>query len=360
MEPKVSIIIPIFSEAQYIQPTLNSILDQTFKDFEIIFVDDASFDSSIKILQHYQKTDSRIKILETNGEGTAFAQNLGLQNALGKYVMFSKCGILMSANLLEYLVDIIENHKTTIVSCDYFDTNEYDFFSYCLSTPSQKKETLEQLNSKKYLKDLSNKNNHIFESTCILFNKLINKSALDNFSFDLNKFHCNQFAIFDLFKDSQTITHSNQILIANAFLDEYYRRTCFSYNDHEQIEFMQQVFLYLKKNKFPPIALKNTAIRLAILLYNIRLKLIHPYLDIFDLFEQKKIIDNKFTSIRNFLKTQYPNDEDNEEEYTFYFKRYKKLLYDEKFREKYSFLFIVPPRKFIPLEIFRKQKMPPT
>lgn len=349
MKPKISIIIPLFNEAQIIHPTLNSILDQTFTDFEILYIDDASLDTSVKILENYKKRDKRIKILCTDGEGFAHAQNLALKHSLGKYVMFFENGNLMSSNLLEYLIKIIEEHDATIAFCDYFDIEERDFHNYSVASPNQKEEILKELDSNQYLKSLTIKNNHTFESTCVLFNKLINKSVLTDFSFDLDKFHCNQFAIWNLFSKPQKIISSNQILIGHTTVDEYYKKTCFSYHDNEEVEFMQKVFMYIKKNTKSAIALKYTAIRITILLYNIRLKLTNPYLDIFDLKEQRNKIDQKFISIRKFLKTQYPNDEDNEEEYTFYFKRYKKLLRDEKFRENYPSLFILPPRKFDPL-----------
>lgn len=349
MDPQISIIIPLFNEAQVIHSTLNSILDQTFKDFEIIYIDDASLDSSVKILENYQKKDKRIKIICTNGEGFAHAQNLALEYALGKYIIFFRNGNLMSSNLLEYLVKIITEYNATIALCDYFNVEERDFHNYSINPPNQKKEILTELDSTKYLKKLTSKNNHTFESTCILFNKLIDKSILTGFSFDFNKFHCNQFAIWDLFNQPQKIISSNQILIAHTTVDDYFKRTCFSYHDHEEIEFMQKVFTYIKKTNKNSTFLKYTAIRLTILLYNIRLKLTNPYLDIFDLKEQRKKIDQQFISIRKFLKTQYPDDENNEEDYTFYFKRYKKLLSDEKFRENYPALFVLPPKRFDPL-----------
>lgn len=66
MKQLITIIIPIFNNADTLHPTINSILNQTYKNFEIIFIDDASTDSSLKILEKYNSQNSKIKILSTN------------------------------------------------------------------------------------------------------------------------------------------------------------------------------------------------------------------------------------------------------------------------------------------------------
>ncbi len=87
-EPKISVIIPVYNVEQYLEKCLNSITGQTLKDIEIICINDGSTDNSLKILEDYQKNDSRIKIINKKNEGQGIARNEGLKIANGEYILF--------------------------------------------------------------------------------------------------------------------------------------------------------------------------------------------------------------------------------------------------------------------------------
>ena len=115
-EPKISIIIPVYNVEKYLRECLDSCISQTLKDIEIICVDDASPDNSIKILEEYQAKDSRIKIFRhKENKNLGAARNTGLQNATGEYVWFvdsddfidtKACQILYNA-IKEFDVDML-------------------------------------------------------------------------------------------------------------------------------------------------------------------------------------------------------------------------------------------------------------
>ncbi len=87
--PKVSIIIPTFNRAHLLPRTITSVLSQTFKDFELIIVDDGSTDNTREIVKEFQKEDSRIKyIWQKNSGGPASPRNTGIKNSLGEYIAF--------------------------------------------------------------------------------------------------------------------------------------------------------------------------------------------------------------------------------------------------------------------------------
>lgn len=87
--PKISIIIPVYNVEKYLAECLDSCINQTLKDIEIICVDDCSPDNSIKILEEYQQKDSRIKIIRhEKNRNLGGARNTGLENATGEYVWF--------------------------------------------------------------------------------------------------------------------------------------------------------------------------------------------------------------------------------------------------------------------------------
>lgn len=81
-------IIPIYNTGKYLPKCLDSILNQTFNQIEILCIDDGSTDNSLQILEEYSNKDSRIKIFSNNHNGAGAARNTGLDNAKGKYISF--------------------------------------------------------------------------------------------------------------------------------------------------------------------------------------------------------------------------------------------------------------------------------
>lgn len=87
-KPKVSIIIPVYNKEKYIRKTLDSVIYQTFRDYELIIVNDGSTDSSREIIDDYQNKDSRIKVINIPNGGVSNARNVGMENALGEWIWF--------------------------------------------------------------------------------------------------------------------------------------------------------------------------------------------------------------------------------------------------------------------------------
>ena len=85
---KVSVIIPIYNAYDYLKPALDTIIDQTLREIEIICIDDGSTDRSLDIIKEYQKTDERIRIVTENNAGVSTARNKGIIRARGKYIIF--------------------------------------------------------------------------------------------------------------------------------------------------------------------------------------------------------------------------------------------------------------------------------
>ena len=101
---KLSIIIPVYNVEDYISNCLESILNQSFKDFEVICVNDGSTDNSLSILQDYKAKDVRIIIIDKKNEGSGVARNAGLSIAKGEYVYFVDGDDWLEANALEKAV----------------------------------------------------------------------------------------------------------------------------------------------------------------------------------------------------------------------------------------------------------------
>ena len=80
-EINISIIIPCYNCEKYIEENIQSILKQTYKNFEVIYINDGSKDNTLEILRKYEKNDNRIKVIDSENRGVSHARNLGLENA---------------------------------------------------------------------------------------------------------------------------------------------------------------------------------------------------------------------------------------------------------------------------------------
>lgn len=113
--PVVSVIIPCYKTASYLPNCLESVLSQTFQDFEIITIDDGSPDQCGKILKEYAKKDSRIHVYTQENKGQSSARNTGLDHAQGEYLLFLDSDDQLPCYALEVLLTIAQTHKVPVV-----------------------------------------------------------------------------------------------------------------------------------------------------------------------------------------------------------------------------------------------------
>ncbi len=119
-QPKISIIIPVYNREELLPETLNSIIDQTFKDWECILIDDCSTDDSLKVLGEYEKTDDRFKSFvrpSTLKRGANACRNYGFLQSTGSYIKWFDSDDIMLPNHLEVAYEtLIENNLDFVVS----------------------------------------------------------------------------------------------------------------------------------------------------------------------------------------------------------------------------------------------------
>ena len=100
---KVSVVIPVYNVESFIGECVDSVLSQTFCDFELILVDDGSIDKSGCICDEYAKNDTRVKVFHTHNEGVSNARNFGIKHAMGEWICFVDSDDYLDTNHLEYL-----------------------------------------------------------------------------------------------------------------------------------------------------------------------------------------------------------------------------------------------------------------
>lgn len=128
--PKVSVIIPVYNSETYLRNCLDSLINQSLRDIEIICVDDGSTDHSFSILLEYQSMDSRIIVLRQNNAGAGAARNRGLQIAKGTYLSYLDSDDFFELNMLEEAVHGIEesNADIAVFASDCYDNNNGKFY----------------------------------------------------------------------------------------------------------------------------------------------------------------------------------------------------------------------------------------
>lgn len=111
----VSIVMPVYNKHRYLTKSLNSIINQTYKNFELIIVDDGSTDGSEKLCDEFAQKDQRIKVIHLKNSGVSNARNIGLDNAKGKYIQFIDSDDYVDEDMLEKLYGKATQYDVDIV-----------------------------------------------------------------------------------------------------------------------------------------------------------------------------------------------------------------------------------------------------
>ena len=116
----ISIIVPVYNVEQYLEKCMDSIINQTYKDLEILVVDDGSTDNSGVIADEYAEKDGRIRVFHTRNQGLSCARNLGLKEAHGEWIGFVDSDDWIEANMYEMLLEKAEETGADVVECGIF------------------------------------------------------------------------------------------------------------------------------------------------------------------------------------------------------------------------------------------------
>lgn len=212
---KISIIIPTYNVEKYLRECLDSILAQTFQDFEIICVDDGSTDRTLDILQEYKRKDDRFVILQQRHAGAGAARNHGLKLAEGKYIQFLDSDDYFEPTLLEELYTRAEKFGSDLTVCS---SRKIDDEGNITETGSPNfpinidKVPMEQVFNRQDFKD---------EIFCLLipvvWNKLIRKSFLDENHLEFPKLTIYE----DIAFMHSVVAYADKIVVFNKELINY-------------------------------------------------------------------------------------------------------------------------------------------
>ena len=167
----ISIIVPVYNAEKYIERTIKSLINQSYKNIEILCIDDGSKDNSYNIIKEFN--DKRIKLFKQENSGPAKARNVGLSNSKGEYIMFCDADDWYEPNMCELMLETLikENVDFVICSCNIVDT---------YNTSIRKKEEFYYFKLK--LNGYCNIGIHEFLIlNSMLWNKIFRKSTIDEY-----------------------------------------------------------------------------------------------------------------------------------------------------------------------------------
>ena len=137
INPQISVIVPVYNVENYLHECIDSILNQTFKDFELILVDDGSTDNSGKICDEYAINDKRVRVYHKENGGQSSARNLGISKANTIWIAFIDSDDVVHPRMIEYLKKAIDDNNIKLSACAhkkgevisdvFFETKQYSF-----------------------------------------------------------------------------------------------------------------------------------------------------------------------------------------------------------------------------------------
>ena len=119
--PKISVIVPVYKVEQYLPRCIDSILAQTFTDFELLLIDDGSPDNSGKICDEYAKKDARIRVFHNQNQGVSATREFGVQHAQGVFIQFVDSDDWIESNMFELMYDKAVQEQAEIVGCNFIE-----------------------------------------------------------------------------------------------------------------------------------------------------------------------------------------------------------------------------------------------
>ena len=172
MDELISVIINVYNEERFIKKCLDSVINQTYKNLEILIINDGSTDNTLSICESY--TDERIRIINQDNMGLSLARNVGIENANGEYLYFIDSDDFVDSDVIEYLYNLSKKHNVKMSTCRPMYIYNYDFKIKSI------KEKEDIISSKDMIKKIILSE----RGAGMLWNKLIQKDVFEEIRFE--------------------------------------------------------------------------------------------------------------------------------------------------------------------------------
>lgn len=199
MEDLVSIVVPVYNVEKYLKKSIESILNQTYKNIEILLVDDGSTDSSGQICDSFSKVDPRIRVFHKANGGLSDARNFGIEQMKGQYVAFIDSDDYISKDYVWKLYSSIKNNDSEVSICSFSLVDE--------KGEKIKDELLDSgeecLSGKQILEKVLTADGYRY---VVAWNKLYRSTLFEKFQFKIGKLYEDEFLNYPLFWECQKVS----------------------------------------------------------------------------------------------------------------------------------------------------------
>lgn len=240
---EISILVPVYNVEKYISKCIKSILEQSFKNFELILVNDGSTDKSLDICKKFELIDSRIRIINKKNGGLSSARNTGIENAKGKYIIFIDGDDYIHYQMIELLYKGATICNADISMCDFLKVKEDQTIN--MKDLNYKHNDNIIYSSQEALNKLYTSENVKFIIAC---NKLYKKSLFNNLRYDIGKIHEDEFIIHKLLFKSKKICYIPKKLYYYLQHDKSITNTSFNIGRLDYLDALSERIRFFDKN----------------------------------------------------------------------------------------------------------------
>ena len=211
----ISVVVPVYNVEKYLKYSIESIINQTYKNLEIILVDDGSTDSSSIICDEYSKKDSRIKVIHKENGGLADARNVGISNANGMYIGFLDSDDYIHPTFFEKLYNLLKNNNADISECEFIriSIDDVDNSIRIVGEKNSKLQIqIQSTGSDEALGLLYGPRLAPYIKKVVVWNKLYRRELFCNLKFPVGRLHEDEFTTFKVLSRADKIVSTNEIL----------------------------------------------------------------------------------------------------------------------------------------------------
>lgn len=233
--PTVSVIIPVYNVAPYIDECIQSVINQTYSNLEIIIIDDGSTDESGEICDSYAEKEQRIKVIHQRNKGLGAARNAGLDIAGGEIISFLDSDDAFAPEMIEKLVDLLTGTGADIAACGYYYCETEGRMSEEKSAKrlSGEKTTLTSINALQKLIQ--------YEINFSVWNKLYRKELFNDIRFPEGRYYEDINLTAKIFEKAGNIALSDEILMFYRRRKNAITSTVSSSNVYDRIKAMDEL-----------------------------------------------------------------------------------------------------------------------
>ena len=249
-KPKVSIIVPVYNVRKYLEDALLSVIHQTYKNLEIIIIDDGSNDGSEIICDEYVRKDNRIKVIHQKNGGLSAARNTGLDNATGEFIAFIDSDDIFHPEMIQRMLYSMLFYKADCVICRFIPFNANKKIKY-KNAITKKKNNGKFYSRTDILKAVAND-----KIECYVWNKLYKKKLFENIKYPVGQNYEDLYIIFEILDKVKNIFILDDVLI---FYRKHYKSiiSTYSLKNFQDLQKAHNKFEQYVKNHTPEIFTKE-------------------------------------------------------------------------------------------------------